>query len=101
MAMIRRNLHSAPVQPHNRRFSMKLVTVLSTAAFVLVPAVALAEEPGSPKDEPGVVQKAIGTMTGRSSATKEGAQSGDKDSNAQSAGSTNYPDFGAIKKADK
>jgi hypothetical protein len=78
---------------------MKLVTVLSTAAFVLVPAVAFAEEPGTTKDEPGIVQKAIGKVTGRSSTPKEGAQSGD--SNAQSMGNTNYPDIGAIKKTDK
>jgi hypothetical protein len=80
---------------------MKLVTVLSTAAFVLVPAVAFAEEPGNTKDEPGIVQKAIGAVTGRSSTPKEGAQSGDKNSNAQSVGNTNYPDIGAVKKTDK
>jgi hypothetical protein len=83
---------------------MKLVTVLSTAVFVLVPAVAFAEEPGNTKDEPGIVQKAqkaIAAMTGRSSTPKEGAQSGDKDSNAQSVGNTNYPDIGAVKKTDK
>jgi hypothetical protein len=81
---------------------MKLITVLSTAAFVLVPAVAFAEEPGTTKDEPGgIVQKAIGAMTGHSSTPKEGAQSGDKDSNAQSVGNTNYPDIGAVKKTDK
>ena len=80
---------------------MKLVTVLSTAAFVLVPAVAFAEEPGNTKDEPGIVQKAIGAMTGRTSTPKEGAQSGDKDSKPQSVGNTNYPDIGAIKKTDK
>jgi hypothetical protein len=79
---------------------MKLVTVLYTAAFLLVPAVAFAEEPGTTKDEPGgIVQKAIGAMSGRS--TKEGAQSGNKDSHAQSVGNTNYPDIGAIKKTDK
>ncbi|MGH6839347.1 MAG: hypothetical protein ACREDT_11225 [Methylocella sp.] len=80
---------------------MKLVTVLSTAAFVLVPAVAFAEEPGNTQDEPGVVQKAIGAMTGRPSTPKEGAQSGDKDSNAQRPGNTNYPDIGAVKKTNK
>jgi hypothetical protein len=88
---------------------MKLVTLLSTAAFVLVPAVAFAEEPGTTKDEPGIVQKAIGAMTGHSSTPKEGAQSGDKegaqsgdkDSNAQSVGNTNYPDIGAVKKTGK
>ena len=85
---------------------MKFVTLLSTAAFVLVPAVAFAEEPGNTKDEPGIVQKAIGAMTG-SSTPKEGAQSGDKDSKdsknskPQSVGSTNYPDIGAVKKTDK
>jgi hypothetical protein len=80
---------------------MKLATILSTAALVLVPAIAFAEEPGNTKDEPGVVQKAIGAMSGRSSAAKEGAQSGDKDSSAQSPGNTNYPDIGAVKKTDK
>ncbi|MGH6842223.1 MAG: hypothetical protein ACREDV_09065 [Methylocella sp.] len=78
---------------------MKLVTVLSMAAFVLVPAVAFAEEQA--KEEPGVVQKAIGAMSGRSSTEKEGAQSGGKESDAQNAGSTNYPDFGVIKKTGK
>jgi hypothetical protein len=88
---------------------MKLVTVLSTAAFVLVPAVAFAEEPGNTKDEPGIVQKAIGALTGSSTQKegaqsgdkKEGAQNGDKDSNAQSVGNTNYPDIGAVKKINK
>jgi uncharacterized protein YjbJ (UPF0337 family) len=79
---------------------MKLVTLLSTAAFVLIPAVAFAEEPGNTKDEPGMMQKAIGKVTGRSSATKEGAESGDKGPSAQSVGSKNYPDFGAIKKTE-
>jgi hypothetical protein len=84
---------------------MKLVTALSTAAFVLVPAVGLAQEPangtGNTKDEPGVVDKVIGKITGRSPDAKEGNKSGDRDSSAQSAGDTNYPDRGAVKRTDK
>ncbi|MGQ0445230.1 MAG: hypothetical protein ACT4O2_08930 [Beijerinckiaceae bacterium] len=85
---------------------MKLATALAMAAFVLVPAVAFAEEPGNAKNEPGVIQKAIGAMTGRSSNEKQSpqggsAQSGNKETNAQNAGSTNYPDFGVIKKTGK
>lgn len=79
---------------------MKLVTGLSMAAFVLVPAVGFAEEPGNAKEEPGVVQRAIGAMTG-SSAQTENAKKAEKDSKAQNVGSTNYPDIGAIKKTDK
>ena len=82
---------------------MKLVTALSTAAFVLVPAVGLAQEPGTgnAKDEPGVVGKVIEKVTGRSPDTKEGNKSGDRDSPAKSAGSTDYPDFAAVKKTGK
>ncbi|MGH6812813.1 MAG: hypothetical protein ACREDM_10860 [Methylocella sp.] len=80
---------------------MKLVTALSTAAFVLVPAVGLAQAPangtGNTKEEPGVVEKAIGKITGRSPAKKEDA----KESTAKSAGDTNYPDRAAVKKTDK
>jgi hypothetical protein len=84
---------------------MKLVTALSTAAFVFVPAIALAQEPangtGNTKDEPGVVGKVIEKVTGRSPDTKEGNKSGDRDSPAKSAGSTDYPDFAAVKKTGK
>ena len=78
---------------------------LSTAAFVLVPAVGLAQEPangtGNTKDEPGVVGKVIEKITGRSPDTKEGNKSGDRDSPAESAASTDYPDFAAVKKTGK
>jgi len=78
---------------------MKLVTALSTAAFVLVPAVGLAQAPANgtenTKDEPGVVEKAIGKITGRSPAAKQ------EESTAKSTVDTNYPDFHAIKKTDK
>ncbi len=71
---------------------MKLVTALSTAAFVLVPAVGLAQEPangtGNTKDEPGVVGKVIEKITGRSPDTKEGNKSGDRDSPAKSVQTT-------------
>jgi hypothetical protein len=84
---------------------MKLVTALSTAAFVLVPAVGLAQEPangtGNTRDEPGVVNKVIEKITGRSPDTKEDNNSGDRDSPAKSAGSTDYPDFAAVKKTGK
>ena len=84
---------------------MKLVTALSTAAFVLVPAVGLAQEPangtGNAKDEPGVVEKAIGKITGRSPDTKEAAKSGGRDSRAKSASDTDYPDRAAVKKTGK
>jgi hypothetical protein len=75
---------------------MKLVTALSAAAFVLVPAVGLAQAPANgtenTKDEPGVVEKAIGNITGHPKL---------KESTAKSTGDTNYPDFHAIKKTDK
>ena len=79
---------------------MKLITAMSTAALVLAPAAGLAQ---NAKDQPGVVEKAIGTITGRSPGTKEGAdaKSGDRDSAAKSAGSTDYPDWSKVKKTDK
>ena len=65
-----------------------------------VPAVGLAQEPangtGNAKDEPGVVEKAIGKITGRS--PKEAAKSGGRDSRAKSASDTDYPDRAAVKK---
>lgn len=82
---------------------MKLVTALSTAAFVLVPAVGFAQEPangtGNTKDEPGVVGKVIEKITGRSPHDTD--KSDDQDSTAKSAGSTDYPDFAAVKKTGK
>jgi hypothetical protein len=88
-------------------FSMKLVTAMSTAALVLAPVAGLAQAPangaGNTKGEPGVVEKAIGAITGRSPGTNEGAdaKSGDRDSAAKSAGDTNYPDWSKVKKTDK
>ena len=83
---------------------MKLVTAMSTAALVLVPAVGFAQDPGNgaPK-EPGLVDKVIGTVTGRSPDTKKDAdaKSGDRDSAAKSAGDKDYPDRGSIKRTDK
>jgi hypothetical protein len=83
---------------------MKLVTAMSTAALVLVPAVGFAQDPGNgAQKEPGVVEKVIGTITGRSPDTKKDAdaKSGDRDSAAKSAGDKDYPDRGAIKRTDK
>jgi hypothetical protein len=84
---------------------MKLVTAMSTAALLLAPAVGLAQAPandaGDTKDQPGLVDKAIGKITGRSPDTKEGAKTGDRDSAAKSAGDTNYPDRAAVKRTDK
>jgi hypothetical protein len=86
---------------------MKLVTAVSTAALVLAPVAGLAQAPangtGTTKDEPGLMEKAIGAVTGRSPGTKEGAdaKSGDQDSAAKSAGNTDYPDRASVKKTDK
>jgi hypothetical protein len=86
---------------------MRLVTAISTVALVLAPVVGLAQAPangaGDAKDEPSLVEKAIGKVTGRSPGTKEGAdaKSGDRDSAAKSVGDTNYPDFAKVKKTDK
>jgi hypothetical protein len=83
---------------------MKLITAMSTAALVLVPAVGFAQDPGNgAQKEPGVVEKVIGTITGRSPDTKKDAdaKSGDRDSAAKSAGDKDYPDRGAIKRTDK
>ncbi|MGH6795974.1 MAG: hypothetical protein ACREDD_07040 [Methylocella sp.] len=77
---------------------MKLVAALSTAVFVLAPAVGLAQDAGNTKNEPGLVDKAIGKMTGRTQTTKEDAKDS---STAQSPGNTNYPDLGAVKKTGK
>ena len=89
---------------------MKLVTAFSTVALVLAPAVGLAQAPansaGDTNDESSLkskVEQAIGKITGSSSDTKVGAdaKSGDQNSAATSAGDTNYPVRGAIKKTDK
>jgi hypothetical protein len=83
---------------------MKLVTAMSTAALVLVPAVGFAQDPGNgAQKEPGVVEKVIGTITGRSPDTKKDAdaKSGDRDSAAKSAGDKDYPDRGSVKRTDK
>jgi len=86
---------------------MKLVTAMSTAALVLTPVAGLAQAPANgaenTKDQPGVVEKVIGTVTGHSPGTKEGAdaKSGDQDSAAKNAGSTDYPDYSKVKKTGK
>ena len=80
---------------------MKLVTALSTAAFVLVPAVALARTAngtGNTKDEPGLVNKVIEKVTGRS---PHDTNKSDADSIANSEGNKDYPDFAAVKKTGK
>jgi hypothetical protein len=86
---------------------MKLVTAMSTAAvLVLAPAVGLAQDSansaGNTQDQPGLVNKVIGEVTGRSQETKEGAsapqdanKSGDRDSTAK--GDTDYPDRASVK----
>jgi hypothetical protein len=92
----------------NRRFSMKLVAAMSMAALVLAPAVGLAQDnpandAGNTKEQPGLVDKVIGTITGRSPDTKKGAsadanKSGDPNAKASGAsGNTDYPDRASIK----
>ena len=87
---------------------MKLVAAMSMAALVLAPAVGLAQDDlangvGNTKDQPGLVDKVIGTITGRSPDTKKGAsadanKSGDPTAKPAGApGNTNYPDRGSIK----
>jgi hypothetical protein len=87
---------------------MKLVAAMSMAALVLAPAVGLAQDDpangaGNTKDQPGLVDKVIGTITGRSPDTKRGARadankSGDPTAKAAGApGNTNYPDRASIK----
>jgi hypothetical protein len=81
---------------------MKFVTALSMAAFVLVPTVGFAQEngTGNREQEPGVVEKLVGKVTGRSphNANKndDANKSGDQDSKGK-----DYPDFPAIKKDQK
>jgi hypothetical protein len=86
---------------------MKLVTAMTMAALVLAPAVVLAQDDpangaGNTKDQPGLVDKVIGTITGRSPDTKKGEsadanKSGDPTAKAGAPGNTNYPDRGSIK----
>jgi hypothetical protein len=77
---------------------MKFVTVLSTAAFVLVPAVGLAQEngTGNTKQEPGVVNKVIEKITGRS--PHDANKSDDQDSTAKSKGGNRLPRFSSDQK---
>ena len=83
---------------------MKLVTAMSTAALMLAPAVGLAQAPangaGDTKDEPSLKSKVQQMIGIGSPDTKEGtdAKSG---AAAKSAGDTNYPDRGAVKRTDK
>jgi len=87
---------------------MKLVTAISTAALVLAPAVGLAQAPangaGDTQDEPSLKSKVQRMIGIGSPDTKEGAKEGtDAKSGAaaKSAGDTNYPDRGAVKRTDK
>jgi hypothetical protein len=83
---------------------MKLVTAISTAALVFVPAIGLAQAPangaGDTQDEPSLKSKVQHMIGIGSPDTKEGtdAKSG---AAGQSAGDTNYPDRGAVKRTDK
>lgn len=85
---------------------MKFITALSTAAFMLVPAIGLAQEngTGNPKqEEPGIVKKVIEKITGRSSQDSDKSgdankQDANKSSESSPVGSRDYPDFNAIKK---
>jgi hypothetical protein len=86
---------------------MKLVAAISTAALVLAPVVALAQAPvngaGDTQDESTLKSKVghvIEKMTGRSPDTKESADA-KSGAAATNPGSTNYPDFAAVKKTDK
>jgi hypothetical protein len=87
---------------------MKFITAWSTAAFVLVPAIGLAQKNGTgntKQEEPGIVNKVIEKFTGRSAqesdknidANKQDASKA-AESNDKSQGSRDYPDFNAIKK---
>jgi len=79
---------------------MKLVTALSTAALVLVPAIGFAQDPEN-ANEPGFVDKVMETITGRSTDKHEdAAKSGDQDTAPQNPGATSYPDQGAVKRTD-
>jgi hypothetical protein len=89
---------------------MKLVTAMSAVALVLVPAVALAENPanggGDTQNQSGLkgkVERFMGKVTGSSPGTTESAnaKSGDGNSAATSSGDTDYPDWSKIKKTGK
>jgi hypothetical protein len=85
---------------------MKFIIAWSAAAFVLVPAIGFAQENGTEntkKEEPGIVNKVIEKITGRS--VQESDKNVDKQDankaaevNDMSQGSRDYPDFNAIKK---
>jgi hypothetical protein len=90
------------------RFQMKFITAWSTAAFVLVPAIGLAQENGTgntKQEEPGIVNKVIEKITGRSPQDSDKSVDANKqdanktaESTDKSQGSRDYPDFNAIKK---
>jgi hypothetical protein len=87
---------------------MKFITAWSTAAFVLVPAIGLAQENGTgntKQEEPGIVNKVIEKITGRSPQDSDKSVDTNKqdankaaESTDKSQGSRDYPDFNAIKK---
>ena len=87
---------------------MKFITAWSTAAFVLVPAIGLAQENGTgntKQEEPGIVNKVIEKITGRSPQDSDKSVDANKQdtnktakSTDKSQGSRDYPDFNAIKK---
>jgi hypothetical protein len=79
---------------------MKFVKVLSMAAFVLVPTVGFAQENGSGNREPGVVEKLVGKVTGRSPDNANKNDDTNKSGGQDSKGK-DYPDFPAIKKDQK
>jgi hypothetical protein len=84
---------------------MKLVAMMSTAVLTLLPVVSLAEDPkpgSGASGEPGVIDKVIGTITGRSPAKEDAdAKGGEPNLEAKSGGDTNYPDMGAVKRTDR
>jgi hypothetical protein len=82
---------------------MKLVIAFSTVALVLAPAISLAQGTNDESSLKSKIEQAIGKITGSSSETKADAdvKSGNQNSAATSAGDTNYPDRGAVKKSDK
>ncbi len=83
---------------------MKLATAISTAALVLAPAIGLAQAPangaGDTQDQPGLKSK-VQQMIGIGSPEKKEGADVKSGAAAPSAGSTDYPDRGAIKRTDK
>jgi hypothetical protein len=87
---------------------MKFITAWSTAAFVLVPAIGLAQENGTgntKQEEPGIVNKVLEKITGRSPQDSDKSVDANKqdanktaESTDKSQGRRDYPDFNAIKK---